>query len=74
MSHIRRRVAALLYDHSTGQKAAVAAIIPPQLLAEWGDSEHCIDLIEQAALVLGILGFKDTYPTRPLCPMVWGQL
>jgi hypothetical protein len=31
-------IAALLYDPSTGQKAAVAATIPPQLLAEWGVS------------------------------------
>ena len=57
-------IAALLYDPSTGQKAAVAATIPPQLLAEWGDSEHCIALIEQAALILGILKFKDLLRDR----------
>ena len=52
-------IAALIYDLSTGQKAAVAADIPPQLLKEWGDSEHCVALIQQAALILGILKFKD---------------
>ena len=41
-------IAGLLYDPNTGQKAAVAAIKPPQLLNEWGDSGHCIALIEQA--------------------------
>ena len=57
-------VAALLYDQSTGQKAAIAATISPQLLAEWGESEHCIALIEQAALILGILTFKDVLRGR----------
>ena len=42
----------------------MAAIIPPRLLAEWGDSEHCIALIEQAALILGILKFKDLLRDR----------
>ena len=57
-------IAALLYDPSNGQKVAVAAIVPPELLAEWGDSEHCIALIEQAALILGILRFKDLLRNR----------
>ena len=52
-------VAALLYGQSTGIKYAIAATISPQLLTELGNSEHCIALIEQAALVLGILTFKD---------------
>ena len=57
-------IAALLCDPSNGQKVAVAAIVPPELLAEWGDSEHCIALIEQAALILGILRFKDLLRNR----------
>ena len=52
-------IAALLYDPNTGQKAAVAASIPPQILKEWGDSEHCIAMFEQAALTLGLLKFED---------------
>ena len=53
-------VAALIYDRSTGMKSAIAATI----LTEWGDSEHCIALEEQAALVLGILTFKDVLRGR----------
>ena len=61
-------IAALLYDPSTGQKAAVAATISSQLLKEWGDSEHCIALIEQDALILGSLRFKDILHGRSV---VW---
>ena len=33
-------------------------------MKEWGGSEHCIALIEQAALILGILKFKDILRER----------
>ena len=46
---------------------AVAAVIPPQLMDEQGNSEHCIALVEQASLhCLGILKFKDTLHRRSL--------
>ena len=37
---------------------AIAAIIPPELTQAWGNSEHCIALVEQAALILGIIRFR----------------
>ena len=33
-------------------------MIPLKLMKAWGDSEHCIALVEQAALILGIIGFR----------------
>ena len=59
-------IAALLFDPSTGRKLAVAAEIPPNLMKVWGDSERCIALVEQAALVLGILRFQETIRGRSL--------
>ena len=35
-------------------------------MAVWGDSEHCIALVEQAALVLGIINFQDMMRGRSL--------
>ena len=59
-------IAALLFDPSTGRKMAIAAEIPPDLMKAWGDSGHCIALVEQAALILGILKFQDTIRRRSL--------
>ena len=35
-------------------------------MAVWGDSEHCIALVEQAALLLGIITFKHMLRGRSL--------
>jgi len=59
-------IAALLFDPATGQKVAIAAVIPPELLEAWGNSEHCIALVEQAALILGIIRFRDILRGRSL--------
>ena len=67
-------IVAVLYDPSTGQKAAVAAIIPPQFLKEWDGSEHCIALIEQAALILGVLRFKILCVAALCCGLKTTQL
>ena len=57
-------VAALLFDPGNSQKIAIAAVIPPDLMKAWGDSEHCIALVEQAALILGIIRFRDVIRGR----------
>ena len=59
-------IAALLFDPSSGQNIAIAAVIPPDLMKVWGDSGHCIALVEQAALILGIIRFRDTIRGRSL--------
>ena len=59
-------IAALLFDPATGQKVAIAAVVPPELLEAWGNSEHCIALVEQAALILGIIRFRDVLRGRSL--------
>jgi len=45
---------------------AVAAVIGPDLMKEWGNSDHCIALVEQAALILGIVSFRDIIRGRSL--------
>ena len=47
-------IAALLFDPGNNRKVAIAAETPPELMMTWGDSEHCMALVEQAALILGI--------------------
>ena len=59
-------IAALLFDPEGGKKIAVAAVITQDLMEVWGDSDHCIALVEQAALILGIVGFRDTVKGRSL--------
>ena len=59
-------IAALLLDPSTGQKIAIAAVIGPELMKVWGDTEHCIALVEQAAIILGIIRFREVLRGRSL--------
>ena len=59
-------IAALLFDPSSGQKMAIAAVTPPELMKAWGNSEHCIALVEQAALILGIIRFRNIIRGRSL--------
>ena len=59
-------VAAILFDPVNGLKVAIAAEISPELMTSWGDSDHCIALIEQAALVLGIMEFQHIMRGRSL--------
>ena len=49
-------VAVLLFDPLSGLKLAWVAILPPELIARWrADSEQYIALVEQAAVMMGIL-------------------
>jgi hypothetical protein len=64
--HAPPSIAVLLFDPSSGRKLAVAAVLQPELLQLWGGGEHCIALVEQAALVLGILEFQDILRGRSL--------
>ena len=66
-------IACLLHDPSSTKKMAVAAVIDPDLMKVWGNSDHCIALVEQAALILGIIQFRDTIRGRSLS-VVRGQL
>ena len=59
-------IAALLFDPSNSQKIAIAAVIPLELMKAWGNSEHCIALVEQAALILGIR-FRTSSEGDPSC-------
>ena len=45
---------------------AAAAVIGQDLMEVWGNSDHCIALVEQAALILGITQFRDTIKGRSL--------
>ena len=59
-------IAALLFDPKDSKKIAVAAEITQDLMEVWGDSDHCIALVEQAALILGIIRFHDTIRGKSL--------
>ena len=59
-------IAALLYDPVGDRKVAVAAEISSELMTVCGNSEHCIALVEQAALVLGITSFQSLIRGRSL--------
>ena len=57
-------IAALLFEPSNSQKIVIAAVIPLDLMKAWGDSGHCVALVEQAALILGIIRFRDVIRGR----------
>ena len=59
-------IACLLLDPASGKRMAVAAVIDPDLMKVWNDSDHCIALVEQAALVLGIIQFREAIKGRSL--------
>ena len=58
-------IAAILFD-PVGDKVVVAAEIPAELMTIWGNSDHCIALVEQAALILGIMRFQHILRGRSL--------
>ena len=62
-------IAALLFDPSNNHKVAIVAVIPPELMMTWGNLEHCIDLVEQAAFILGIR-FRNILRGRSL---LWSE-
>ena len=59
-------IAALIFDPVGNHKVAVVAVIPPELMAVWGSSEHCIALVEQAAIILGLVTFGHMLQGRSL--------
>ena len=59
-------IAILLFDPNTNKKMAVAAVIGQDLMEAWGGSDHCIALVEKAALILGIIRFCATIKGRSL--------
>ena len=59
-------IAAILFDPVGVNKVAVAAEISAELMTIWGNSHHCIALVKQAALILGILRFQHILRGRSL--------
>ena len=52
-------VGVVLFDPMTQRRCAVAARISPELLGVWQNPTQPIALVEQAAVILGIIHFKD---------------
>ena len=57
-------ISALFFDPVSSRKVAIAAEISAELMTTWGNSEHCIALVEQAALILGIMKFQHALRGR----------
>ena len=57
-------ISAVIVDTETGKRHAFVSVIPESLCDRWNTSKQCIALVEQAAIVMGLIAAPEMFIGR----------